>query len=355
MTENQPPPVDPVDKLLRRRVKLFEHAHRTPIELKAFGLSVKQHGIDKTKHYVNPNFLLLPFSECPHLSKLGPEQISVLSALYFARAYSEIATSETLALRYNMIASELVFPLYSDPYMVLFHETAEEFDHIITFRMVSQGLVGRGDVIGDSHYPHLKTAPILLERYKGRLCKNGFASMYLLMRYILNLALKQLEAFMAAGVDEALAAPLATQIIAGHAEDEARHLTTSLDLGLGLLRRATPKSRDLVAGTLRILIYSMIDKRFSRELGQTWNFEAGLGVLEQALARPEFAEFPMSIEALKDTWKKNDVRISSSPEFESARRWLAAQLNRLAEHLELKLTPQGDAFDQYLEYAKGVA
>jgi P-aminobenzoate N-oxygenase AurF len=343
---------DPVDTLLRRQIKLFEHAHRAPIELKGLGISIKRQGIDKTKHYVNPNFLLLPLRECPYLSKLNAEQLSVLSALYFAQAYSEIATSETIALRYNMVASEMVFPLYSDPYMVLFHETAEEFDHIITFRSICQGLIGRGDVIGGENFPHLKTAPELFERYKGRLCSNGFASLYLLMRYMLNLALKQLEGFMASGIDESLIAPLAREVIAGHAEDEARHLTTSLELGLGLFRRATAKSRELIAGLVRLAIYSMIDRRFSIELASTWNFDAGCGVLMKALGRPEFADFPLNAETLRSFWAKNEIRIPSSPEFENSRRWLATQLHRLTEKMEMTVTPHGDAFHRYLEHVR---
>jgi hypothetical protein len=351
MTAEPLQPNDPIDKLLRRQIKLFEHAHRTPIELKGLGISIKHQGIDKAKHYVNVNFLLLPLRECPYLSQLNSEQLSVLSALYFAQAYSEIATSETIALRYNMVASEMVFPLYSDPYMVLFHETAEEFDHIITFRSICQGLVGRGDVIGADNFPHLKTAPEMFERYKGRLCRDGFASLYLLMRYMLNLALKQLEGFMASGIEESLMAPLAKEVIAGHAEDEGRHLTTSLELGIGLFRRATPKSRELISGLVRLAIYSMIDRRFSSELASTWNFDAGCGVLMKALARPEFAGFPVNVETLRSFWAKNGIRIPSSPEFENSRRWLATQLRNLSEKMEMTLTPHGDAFYRYLEHA----
>ncbi|WNG19989.1 diiron oxygenase [Cystobacter fuscus] len=347
--------VDPVDKLLRRQIKLFEHAHRTPIELKGFGLAMKQEGIDKSKLYCNPDFLLLPLRECPQLSKLRPEQLSVLSAYYFARAYSEIATSESVALRYNMEASAAVFPLYSDNYMVLFHETAEEFDHIITFRNVCQALLGRGDVIGGDFFPHLKAVPAMLERYRGKLCDNGFGAMYLLMRYILNLALKQLEGFMTAGLDEKVASPLALQIVAGHAEDEARHLTTSLELGLGLFRRATPRSRELISGAMRITMYSMIDKRFSGDPAATWNFETGLGVLQRALQHPEFADFPLSAEALRDSWASEGITIPAGAEFERSRRWIAGQLHRLAESMELALTPQGEAFERYLLCARGTS
>jgi hypothetical protein len=352
MTATLPQPSDPVEKLLRRQVKLFEHAHKTPIELKGLGIAVKQQGVDTSKLYVNPAFMLLPLSECQHLSKLTPEQLSVLSAVYFARAYSEIATSESIALRYNMEVSEAVFPLYSDNYMVLFHETAEEFDHIITFRSVCQGLIGRGDVIGGEHYPHLKTVPSMFERYKGKLCANGFGGMYLLMRYILNLALKQLEGFMTAGVPEDRLSPLVKQIVAGHAEDEARHLTTSLELGLGLYRRATPKSRELIRSALRITIYSMIDRRFSGNPESTWNWETGLSVLERTLQRPEFQGFPLGIEALRDSWKQSGIAIRATPEFESSRRWLALQLRRLAGSLELQLIPQGEAFERYNGYNK---
>jgi hypothetical protein len=251
-----------------------------------------------------------------------------------------------------MVASEMVFPLYSDPYMVLFHETAEEFDHIITFRAICQGLVGRGDVIGAENFPHLKEVPSLFERYKDRLCPNGFASLYLLMRYMLNLALKQLEGFMASNLGESHAAPLAKQVIAGHSEDEARHLTTSLELGLGLFRRANTRSRELILGALRVTVYSMIDRRFSPDPAGTWNFDAACGVLTKALARPEFADFPVKVDALRSFWAQNGIRIPSSPEFENSRRWLARQLHRLAEEMDMKLTAHGDAFDHYRAHTR---
>lgn len=344
-----------VERLLRIQTRLFENAHKTPTELKTLGLAMRQQGVDTTTLYCNPKFMLLPFSDCPFLSQLAPEQLSVLTAIYFASAYAEIASSETLALRYNMAISEMVFPPYSDQYMILFHETDEEYDHIITFRNVCQALVGRGDVIGVNHFQHLKPVYETFDRYKDRLCPNGFGGMYLLMRYLLNLALKQLEGFMAANMPVGRANSLAMEIIAGHAQDEARHLTTSLELGLGLWERATPQSRELVSTVLRISVYSMIDKRFSSDLSKVWHHEASMAVLERAIEHPAFADFPATVPDLKASWKNAGIQIENSVEYENSRRWLASQIAHLVDRMALKLTPSGEAFERYQDYARSAA
>lgn len=341
-----------VDRLLGLQTRLFENAHKTPAELKSLGIAVKQQGIDTSTLYCNPQFMLLPFEDCPHLAHLTPEQVSVLTATYFASAYAEIASSETLALRYNMMVAEMLFPIYSDQYMILFHETDEEFDHIITFRNVCQALAGRGDVIGVNHFGHLKPVYETFDRYKGRVCPSGFGGMYLLMRYLLNLALKQLEGFMTANIPTDRANPLAMRIVAGHAHDEARHLTTSIELGLGLWERATPEARDLVSRTLRLSVYAMIDKRFSADLSKVWHHESSVGVLKRALEHPVFAGFPASVPEMKASWEKAGIQIKNTAEFDNSRRWLALQIARLVDRMGLKLTPSGEAFERYQDYAR---
>jgi hypothetical protein len=341
-----------IDRLLTLQSRLFENAHKEPTELKSLGIAVKRQGLDTKTLYCNPSFMLLPFKDCAYLAGLTPEQMSVLTATYFASAYAEIASSETLALRYNMAVSEMVFPTYSDHYMTLFHETDEEFDHIIAFRSVCQALVGRGDVIGVDHFQHLKPVYETFDRYKDKLCPSGFGGMYLIMRYLLNLALKQLEAFMAANIPDGRANPLAMDIIAGHAQDEARHLTTSLELGLGLWEQARPESRDLVSRVLRISVYSMIDKRFSADLSKVWHHEASMGVLKRSLAHPLFADFPVDTKVLKASWEKDGIEIRNSVEFDNSRRWLALQIARLVDRMGLKLTPSGEAFERYQDYAQ---
>jgi hypothetical protein len=344
-----------IERLLKIQGKLFDSAHKESTELKRLGIAVKQQGIDAQTLYCNPDFMLLPLNDCKYLSRLTDEQVSVLTATYFASAYAEIASSETLALRYNMAVSEMVFPTYSDQYMILFHETDEEYDHIIAFRNVCQGLVGRGDVIGVNHFKHLKPVYETFDRYKDRVCANGFGGLYLLMRYLLNLALKQLEGFMAMNIPSDRANPLAMEIIKGHAQDEARHLTTSLDLGIGLWERATPRSRELVSGALRISIYSMIDKRFSSDLSKVWHHEASLAVLNNALQNPAFANFGMTASTLKASWEKDGITIQNGQEFDHSRRWLAGQIAYLADRMGLKLTPSGESFDRYLDYLRPVA
>lgn len=341
-----------VERLLRLQGRLFENAHKTPIELKTLGFAMKQQGLDTGTLYCNPRFLLLPFDDCDHLSRLTPAQLSVLTATYFASAYAEIASSETLALRYNMTVAEMVFPVYSDQYMILFHETDEEYDHIITFHNVCRALVGRGDVIGVDYFRHLRPVYETFDRYKDRLDPSGFGGMYLLMRYLLNLALKQLEGFMAANMPADRANRLAMDIIAGHAHDEARHLTTSLELGLGLWERAAPEARDLVSSVLRIAVYSMIEQRFASDPSKVWHHEASLAALERALAHSAFADFPAGVADIRASWAGAGIRIPNSAEFDNSRRWLAAQIARLVDRMGLKLTPSGEAFERYQEYAR---
>jgi hypothetical protein len=344
-----------IERLLRIQGRLFENAHTHPLELKPLGFLVKKQGIDTATLYCNPDFMLLPLRQCQHLAQLTPQQTSVLTAIYFACAYAEIASSETLALRYNMMVSEMSFPTYSDQYMILFHETDEEYDHIITFRNICQALAGSGEIIGVNHFHHLKPVYETFERCKSQLCPSGFGAMFLLMRYLLNLALKQLEGFMAANLPADRANPLALKIIEGHAHDEARHLTTSLELGLGLWERATPRSRDLVSAALRISIYSMIDKRFATDLANLWHHEASLKVLERALQHPLFGEFPLTLSGLQDSWRRAGIRLENSAEYESSRRWLAGQIAYLVRRMSMKLVPRGESFERYQDYTRPLA
>lgn len=344
------PSVD-IGRLLNTQARLFDNAHKTPIELKSLGLAMKQQGLDGGTLYCNPGFMLLPLKDCRHLSRLTAEQLGALTAAYFACAYSEIASSETVALRYNMAVSERVFPVYSDDYMILFNETDEEYDHIITFRNVCQALIGQGDAIGIGRFAQLKPVYDTMAKYENTLCAEGFGGLYLLLRYLLNLALKQMEGFMAKNISEGRANALAMQIIDGHAQDEARHLTTSLELGLGLWEQARPASREVVTRILKTSIYSMIDKRFTPDLARVWHHEAGVAALRRALALPQFAGAGLDADQLRGEWQSQGIEIPSSPDYENSRRWMAAQIAHLANRLNLKLTPGGPAFERYQDYA----
>lgn len=344
---------DPVDRILRVQNRLFESAHREALELKPLGLRIAREGIDRDRLSCNPDFMLLPFGDCRHLAALTREQRALLTATYFATVYSEVASSESLAVEYNNVASERVFAPYSDPYMVLFQETDEEFDHILAFRAICRGFLGRGDVIGIDHFAHLKVFRDLLRHSEPRLCPHGFASMYLLLRYVLNLALKQLEGFMCVGIDPTAADPRALEVVAGHSHDEARHLTTSLELGLGLFARATPSSRRVVPGIVRTVLYSMIEDRFSPETSEVWHHKTSLRVLDAARSlHPELRELPPAA-ALAAEWRAAGIALPSSssgpacPSFDGSRRWLAEQIRRFVDRLELRLTPRGASFAHY--------
>jgi len=341
-----------INRLLRTQARLFDSAHGVPIELKPLGLAMRKQGFDSRTLYCNPEFMLLPLQDCRYLSGLTQDQLAALTASYFASAYAEIASSETVALRFNMAVSEAVFPMYSDHYMTLFNETDEEYDHIITFRNVCQALLGRGDLIGIGHFDHLKPVYDTFAHYQGRICPEGFGALYLLMRYLLNLALKQLEGFMAADIPEGRANALALEIISGHAHDEARHLTTSLELGLGLWERADREARELVARILRVSIQSMIDKRFTPDLCRIWHHGAGVAALERAMAMPAFKDFEIDISTIRSSWREQGVGICNSEVYERSQRWLAAQIAHLTKRLDLRLSPIGEAFEHYQDFGR---
>ncbi|HEY3699550.1 MAG TPA: hypothetical protein VGK97_09475 [Spongiibacteraceae bacterium] len=339
---------DSMQRLLTSQARLFEHAHTDSMELKPLGFKIKKEGFRLGAYYCNPDFLLLPFSNCEQLAAFNKDQKSILSALFFAFAYAEIASSETLALTYNIAVAKKIFDIYSDEYMILFHETAEETDHIITFCAVCKGILGRTDIVGPHNYGHLKPVYSAFDAFESKLCKHGYGAMYLFMRYLLNLALKQLESFMGQGVSEENRHRVAHEIIVGHATDEARHTTTSLQLGYEFYQRADKSSRALVKSLLKQSIYTMIDMRFGNPY-QHYQHHLAKRVLQEAWKRPEFAESSLRFDELPELWQRQNLIIEPSPEYLSSQRWLSQQIARLLEMLECSLPIRNEKFAEFIE------
>ena len=335
-----------MQRILVTQSRLYEHVHTESMELKPLGFKIKKEGINTQKFYCNPYFLLLPFKECDTLSKLTTEQMSVISAIYYGSTYAEIASSETIALTYNLVAAEKVFDIYSDDYMILFHETAEETDHIITFHNVCKGLLGTGEALGPRHFNHLKPVYESFKIFEPKLCNYGFASMYLLMRYLLNLALKQLESFMAQGIADEKIHSTSQAIISGHAADEARHTTTSLQLGMALYERASKTSQSFLRSLLKRSIYSMIDRRFSPPTEQ-YQYSIAQQVLAKAFTYPEFDGIGITHSELEGAWNKHGVIITPSREYENSQRWIAQQIQRLVNHLDIKIKTNNRNIENY--------
>lgn len=320
-----------LDILVEKQTLLHQHAHAHPIELKPFGFALKRDGIDLTRLYCNPSYLPLPFHH-EAFSRLTRAQLSALTAAFFARVYAEIAGSELLAIAYNNVVAEGVFKRYSDDYMVLFNETAEECDHVVTFRAINQAIVGDPTVVDSRRFPHLAQARSYLDLLRTKLSGEGFGATFLLLRYILNLALKQLEGFMQLGLDRTDAVPVALDIVKHHSADEARHLTTSVGIGLALYRATDAAGRKTVANTIKQAMSNMVFARFG-ETESILHAQLAQDALAIAVSHAAFADLDGA--ALCRIAKEHAREARLSQEYTSSQRWLARQLQRLAADLEV--------------------
>jgi hypothetical protein len=338
---------------LHRQRRLFEATHREPTELKSLGYSLRARGIDLGTRYCNPQLLSLPWEQCPHLRAFTIEQIAWVTAAYFANFYAQTATNETYALDFNKQVSALVFPLYSDDYMVLFEETDEEYDHIICFSLVNQGLLGRSECIGEDKFPAYKLFPDTLRKHGATLCKPGYGALFLLYRYILNLVLKQTEAYMFAGLPQEQADPLAFAINAGHLHDEARHLTTSIELGSRLFAAAERRSRPTIQEAMKLLACLTIERRFATDSFRSVSHELGAAALQLAMAQPGFGEVGIGYHELVGSWRAAGLTMPESEEVVRSKKWIARQIRRLLDAVEIELKMTTPAYAQYLAHLEG--
>ncbi len=353
-----------VEQIVRRQIRLYERAHQDSMELKPLGYAFRRAGVDTTKLYVNPRFILLPFEECPHLNRLSSQQMSRLTAAYYGALYSDAARHETRVIRYNLEIADRVFPRYSDDYMLLFSESDEEFDHVTTFRCVCQTALSPSDrrwrglhsaseepEVGDPAYQGLDAA---LDRLGPKLDQSGYGALYLLHRFLLNLMLKQTESFMHRNLGsgpytEDDYSPLALEITRAHETDEARHFTTSLEIGLGLLAQATPEARRLVRNTISMFTASFIAERFAEDPKKTQIYARTQLALREALRTPEFANFGATAEQLAAFWQRADIAVPQREEYQNSLRWLACEVNRLIERAELRI-PQSAPLERLRQF-----
>jgi hypothetical protein len=321
-----------LDVLVERQTLLHEHAHERPIELKPYGFALKREGIDLTRLYCNPRYLPLPLHH-EAFAGLTRAQLSVLTAAFFARVYAEIAGSELLAIKYNNLVAEGVFQRYSDDYMVLFNETAEECDHVVTFRAINQAIVGDPFAVDSRRYSHLAGAISYLDLLRSKLSGEAFGASFLLLRYILNLALKQLEGFMQLGLESVDTASLAKEIVTHHSADEARHLTTSVGIGMALYRASDGPSRKTVASAIKQTMSSMLFARFG-DTRAMLHARLAQEALDVAVRHPAFAGVDGA--RLSTVAREFASEIPLSTEYASSQRWLARQLQRLANDLDVR-------------------
>ncbi len=385
--------------------RLFEKAHAEPLELKFLGISLNTQGIVGNALYANPSIMPLPLRRCDYLKSLSARQMAILTACYFVNFYKLVANSESQTLISNMAAADKSFEAYSDEYMILHQETSEEMDHIWTFRTVysmvcretgsqepfdapgfSRGKVGfipQADVdaidtqfnLTDefTHVLELISKPggpqKLLEemKQKGRGYRYralhflmgdaprllspsvvqdlGLGGLWLLIRFVSNVELKQGEAYLFENPEEFPYEPLAYKINQGHLHDEARHYTTSFDIGLALYEAANPEAQAFIRELVRMAMEDYIKGSFlhfpemlerSRQGDLCTVISLGRQTLDMALCHPEFADKLVNIDALFASWQQMEWR-DVLPPFGAGlltqKRWryVAQQFERIRE------------------------
>ena len=372
-------------RLTKVQNKLFEHAHTTALELKPLAIQFSKEGIISNQFCTNPRLLALPLGIGEGLESLSNQQISLLSAALFGLIYRYVACSEYQVINSNMVVAEKVFERYSDEYMILYQETMEEYDHIWSFRTIYKtvcrelGCQEKFQTPGFFRHELGSTPRNQLRSWKYQFLqlitgegirlmspsmvrKSGVGAMWLLYRYIANVQLKQTESYMFCFPEVFDYNPLAREITQAHANDEARHYTTSLDIGLDLYRAASSQGRKWVQKMITMVLESYIGYYYLNywEMLDLYvkgvklsALSHGLEALAMALQHPDFAESEIkNIEELVHIWhqqklgntlgQKDQVRI---------KRWhyTAQQIQRLVQALDLKLNENflGVTYERY--------
>jgi hypothetical protein len=334
---------------VRRQTSVHVGAHKSAIGIKPLGYKLGQEGIDQTKFYVNPKFLPLPLDRCDYLNQLSPAQLSVLTALYYASLYRAVMSAEKQVITYNMKTADRNFRRYSDDYMVLFHETDEEHDHISSFRPFVLKFLGSLDLLDEKNTFEGWPFDRILDSRDARLGPEGYGALFLLYRFLANVVLKQVEGFMMTGVSPSEVHPLAHELNQAHVTDEARHFSTSFEMGMGLLRRATREDRKHVRHLLAGLAYIVVEGRFGTDPERRLDLTSYADfALEQALRRPDFAVNGehLTLGALKLRWKAQGISYREPEAYTAGMRWHAKQLHRLFEAADIRLPKRSVAVER---------
>lgn len=371
---------------------LFQRAHSQPCELKFVAIGLAKQGIQTDKLYSHPEMIPLPIMMCDYLSKLGPEHRSLLSATCWANTYRQIAQAEMQAIASNMYVAERVFDQYSDDFMVLQQETNEEYDHTWSFRTIHKMICqtaglnnepfgGSGFFEGLSNFDGdvPKTKGELDSEYKFMyfMIENavqnlpnevvqgaGLGALWLLYRYIANVHLKQSEAFFFESPERFNYDPLAVELTNAHLTDEARHYTTSLDMGMDLFRGADPWAQRFIRFMITQMLQNYIRSYYVTfgemiALGQTHGvyakpYEIGLNGLRVALNHPLFKDYPIDIAELTQRWYDQKVGFEMGPINKKRWHYTAQQLERLIAQMGIVLNP-GEIGPNYTRYQKALA
>lgn len=332
-----------IEDTTRRQHKLFDLAHKNALEIKPLGLRFRQEGIDPRRQYCNPSLPPLPFGTCDVLASLDEAQRNVLSAMFFGALYRSLADAERRVTRMNMQAADRCFRRWSDQYFVLHQETNEEYDHIHCFASITRTLYGSAEVIDGE--PFVFCCDETIRPFSTQLDDAGWGAFYLLHRFIANIALKGIEGFLFYGVDERDADPLAWEINHAHLTDEARHVTTSLELGLGLYEQANAASRDVIRRAMRAIAWLSTEHFFSEGgHANAQGYALAHMALRQAFTHPAFSDVRPDADTLIARWK--DWEYPESEGFLAGRRWYARELKRLVDAMEISLPTYSASIEQ---------
>jgi hypothetical protein len=410
------------ERITKSQNKLFEHAHSQPLELKYLGIALSKQGLQGEKWYCHPDMLPMPMRVCSYLSSLSQRQKSILSACYFANFYKFVANSESQTVVSNMAAAEKSFAPFSDEYMILHQETSEELDHIWTFRTVHSMVcreTGSSDTfdapgffrgkVGAMLHKDFEVTDVrfsfadeyeeilgLLKQGKGAIdtllelfrTKDrswryrvlyfligdamrmlspeevqdlGLGGLWLLYRYVSNVELKQGEAYLFDSPETYDHEPLAYQINQGHLHDEARHYTTSFDIGLAMYKAASPKAQEFIREVLKMVMNDYVSASFLTylemldETDQGYVFTVvnlGLDTLRMAMHHPDFANKQADLDELVNSWKQMKWRKVVFTLTQKRWRYIAQQLDRLLKALDVDLDKArlGNLYDRF-QYA----
>lgn len=394
-----------VSRLVKIQNSLYENAHSEPCELKHLAIQLTQAPNKSTQMFGHPEMVPLPFGACQYLDGLDKAQKNILSCLSYAYFYKTVARSEVLALTANIDVADRVFPQYSEEWMVLFQETQEEMDHIWSFRKLFNSILGdasRTETLNEASYfdnddSSSQTAPSVTKHAEFNPPKVGpiqwwvdwndtswqsrhlyhilynsktisecdipstvIGSLYLLHRYIANLHLKQSESYLFHDADKHDYNPIALQITHAHASDEARHYTTSLDLGLELFKHSNKSDQEMIRFFLKHLIEGHMRNfylNFSEivSLGNAGRMTApyviGLRCLEAAKHHPHFQADSIDVMQLARSWNVAKIAQGSSAPVQALRwRYVAKSLERLISSVGIRIDSENteDGYNRYL-------
>lgn len=401
--------------------KLFEQAHSNALELKPIAIAMSKQGIKGEKLYCHPGMLPLPVPVCEYLLSFNNRQKAILSATFFANFYKYVANSEYQSLISNMSIAEKVFALYSDEFMILHQETNEEMDHIWSFRTVynmvcrelgiensfdepsffygTVGIIPQSDFENfDTRFTFDESLNVILSHLQNgksflkkiveetqqqdrhftyrtlrfmigdamrmlpaeKVQESGLGSLTLLYRYMANVELKKSEAYLFDSPEDFDYEPLAVELNQGHLTDEARHYTTSFELGVELYKVAPPEAQDFVKHFLQIIVEDYINASFTTYLEKLdmtaqgmllTDTRIGLNSLRMSLHHPELADKQVDINHLVHSWRQLSPKWRNIIGYMEQKSWQykSQQLERLIKELELELntTKLGNRYQRY--------